>query len=126
MVQPMERQLSLCSPWKAWGCRDPPAAAGGAHARAGGCLKDAVTLREARAGEESWQNLWREEPSLEKDCIQWKGTHAGALNEKQPLGRPHVGEIPEGSCLLWRDPTLEQGKGVRSPPPEEEGAAETM
>ena len=25
-----------------------------------------------------------------------------------------------------RDPTLEQGKSVRSPPPEEEGAAETM
>jgi len=24
------------------------------------------------------------------------------------------------------DPTLEQGKRVRSPPPEEEGAAETM
>ena len=27
---------------------------------------------------------------------------------------------------LGRDPTLEQGKSVRSPPPEEEGAAETL
>ncbi|KAK4827950.1 hypothetical protein QYF61_022565 [Mycteria americana] len=29
------------------------------------------------------------------------------------------------NCLPWRDPMLEQGKSVRSPPPEEEGAAET-
>lgn len=62
---------------------------------------------------------------MEKDCIPWKGTHAGALNEKQPLGRTHVGEIPVGPSLLWRDPSLEQAKRVRSPPPEEEGAAET-
>lgn len=36
-----------------------------------------------------------------------------------------LGEIPEGPSLLWRDPTLEQGRSVGSPPPEE-GAAETM
>jgi len=28
-------------------------------------------------------------------------------------------------CLQGRDPTLERGQRVRSPPPEEEGAAQT-
>ena len=42
------------------GC--PPAAQEGAHARAGGCLKEAVTPWEARAGADSWQDLWSDEP----------------------------------------------------------------
>lgn len=42
----MERWLSPCSPRRAQGCRDPHAAPGGAHAGAGGCLKEAVTPRE--------------------------------------------------------------------------------
>ena len=52
-------------------------------------------------------------------------THAGAVHEElQPIERTHIGEDRGG--LSWeRDPTLEQGKSVRSPPPEEEGVAET-
>ena len=51
-------------------------------------------------------------------------THAGAVwEELQPVGRTHFGEVCEG-CLPQEGPTLEQGKSVRSPPPEEEGAAE--
>lgn len=42
------------SPWRAGECRDPSAAPGGAPARAGGCLKEAVTPREACAGAGSW------------------------------------------------------------------------
>ncbi|PKU44760.1 suppression of tumorigenicity 5 protein isoform x4 [Limosa lapponica baueri] len=58
-----------------------------------------------------------------KDYIPWK--------------RPMVEQFVK-NCSLWeglmlkkstvfrgRDPMLEQGKSVRSPPPEEEGAAET-
>ena len=53
-----------------------------------------------------------------------EGTHAGAVCEElQPVARTHVGEVCTG---LSHDPTLEQGKRVRSPLPEEEGAAETM
>lgn len=85
--------------------------------------KGSLTPREQNL---SWQNLWREEPSLEKDGTSWKGTRAVALHERQPLQRTYVGEILGGPTFLWRDPTLEQGKCVRSPPPEEEGAAETM
>jgi len=49
-------------------------------------------------------------------------THAGAVREElQPVGRTHIGE----GCGELRDLTLERGKSVRSPPPEEEGVAET-
>ena len=54
-------------------------------------------------------------PMLEQfveDCSLWEGLELEKLME---------GCLPRG-----RDPTLEQGKSVRSPPlPEEEGAAET-
>jgi len=58
-----------------------------------------------------------------------EGTHAGAVCEElQDTGRTDVGEV----CgELWRtvfgerDLTLEQGKSVRSPPPEGQGLAET-
>ncbi|KAJ7408378.1 hypothetical protein BTVI_59760 [Pitangus sulphuratus] len=57
-------ELRPCSPWcrPEWGdcapaahggpsgCRDPPAAHGGAHAGAGGCRKEAVTPWEAQDG----------------------------------------------------------------------------
>jgi len=53
-------------------------------------------------------------------------THAGAVHEElQPLGRTHVGKVC-GELSPVRGPfMLEQGNSVRSPPPEEEGAAET-
>ena len=74
--------------------------------------------------------LWREEPMLEQSVPEglhaMEGTHAGAVCEElQPAGRTHVGEVG-GELSPVEDPTLEQGKGVRSPPPEEEGVAETM
>ena len=50
-----------------------------------------------------------------------EGTHAEAVCEElQPMGRTHAGEVHGGL-----DPMLEQRKSVRSPPPREEGAAET-
>ena len=53
-------------------------------------------------------------------------THAGAVHEElQPVGRTHVGEVCGELCPLTGTFTLELGKSVRSPPPEEEGAAET-
>ena len=50
----MVEQISTCSPWK------------GPHAGAGECLKESVTPWGARAGAGSWQDLWREEPTLEQ------------------------------------------------------------
>jgi len=51
-----------------------------------------------------------------------EATHAGAVHEeRQPTGRSHAGEVHGGLS-----PMLEQGKSVRSPSPEDEGAAETM
>jgi len=53
-------------------------------------------------------------------------THAGAVREElQPVGRTHVGEFcgelsPMRGISCWS-----RGRGVRSPPAEEEGAAET-
>ena len=41
------------------------------------------------------------------------------------MRRTHTGEVQWRTVFCGRDPTLEQGKSVRSPPPEEEGAAET-
>jgi len=41
-----------------------------------------------------------------------------------PIRRTHVGQV-HGTVSHWWDPMLEQGKSVRSPPPEEKGAAET-
>ncbi|KAM7076250.1 alpha-2,8-sialyltransferase 8E isoform 2-T2 [Ciconia maguari] len=79
--------------------RYSPAAHGGPHAGAGGCLKEAVTPWEACAGAGSWQDLWKEEPMLEQfmkncslwegltlekfmeDCLLWEGPHAGAGEE---------------------------------------------
>jgi len=53
-------------------------------------------------------------------------THAGAVHEElQPVGRTHVGEVCGELSPVRGTFTLEQGKSVRSPPPEEEGAAET-
>jgi len=129
--------MSTCSPWK------------GPHARAGGCLKEAVTPWEAHAGAGSCQDLqtcgersprWSRfagracdlvgthtwsSLSL-KDCTPWEGTHTGAVCEElQPMGRTHIGEVCGELSPVRGTFTLEQGQSVRSPPPEGQGAAET-
>ena len=54
-----------------------------------------------------------------------EGTHAGAVCEElQPVGRTHVGEVCGGLSAMGGTPRWSRG-GVRSPPPEEEEAAET-
>jgi len=52
--------------------------------------------------------------------------HAGAVCEElQLVGRTHVGEVCGELSLMRGIFTLEQGQTVKSPPPEEEGVAET-
>ncbi|KAK4831704.1 hypothetical protein QYF61_018756, partial [Mycteria americana] len=52
-------------------------------------------------------------------------THAGAVREElQPVGRTHIGEVHGGLSPVGGTPRWSRGR-VRSPPPEEEGAAET-
>jgi len=54
-------------------------------------------------------------------------THTRAVCEElQPVGRTHVGEVCGELSSVRGTFMMEQGKSVRSPPPEEEGAAETM
>jgi len=54
-------------------------------------------------------------------------THAVAVHEElQSMGRTHDGEVCGETVSCERDLTLEQGQSVKSPPPEEEGVAETM
>jgi len=98
-------QISTCRPWK------------GTYARAGGCLKEAVTPWGACAGAGSCQDLqtrgersppWskfagracdpvgfpRWSSLFLKDCSLWEGTHAGAVHEElQPMGRTCFGEV---------------------------------
>jgi len=53
-------------------------------------------------------------------------THVGAVREElQPVGRTHIGEVCGQLSSVRGTFRLEQGKSVRSPPPEEGGAAET-
>jgi len=55
-----------------------------------------------------------------------EGTHAGAVHEElQPVGRTQAGEVCGELSPMRGTFTLEQRKSVRSPPTEEEGAAET-
>jgi len=52
-------------------------------------------------------------------------THAGAVHEElQSVGRTHIGEVHAELSPVRGTFMLEQGKSVRSPPPEVEGAAE--
>jgi len=54
-------------------------------------------------------------------------THSGEVRaEQQPVGRTHVGEVCGELSPVRGTFMLEQGKSVRSLPPEEEGVAETM
>jgi len=71
-------------------------------------------------GDPHWSSLFL------KNCTPREGTHAGAVCEElQPVGRTHVGEVCGELSPVRGTFTLEQGKSVRSPPPEGEGAAET-
>ncbi|GAB0206886.1 hypothetical protein GRJ2_003154200 [Grus japonensis] len=46
---------------------------------------------------------------------------------RDPVGSLHWSRLLAGPVDSWREePMLEQGKNVKSPPPEEEGVAETM
>lgn len=108
-----------------WWSRDPPAACGGPHTGAGGCLKEAGTPWEAGScqdlwtgGEEKvcWQDLWScEEHKLEQSVP----------DRLPPMGMTHTGEVhkrlsPAGGTS-WR----RRGR-VWGVPSEEKGAAEVM
>jgi len=55
-----------------------------------------------------------------------EGTHTGAVPEGlQPVGRTHAGAVHGELSPMRGTFMLEQGQSMRSPPPEEEGAAET-
>ena len=65
------------------------------------------------------------EQSVPEGLQPMERTHAGTdLEELQPSGRTHVGEVPGGLSPVGETPHWSR-RGVRSPPPEEEGAAET-
>ncbi|GAB0186393.1 EH domain-containing protein 4 [Grus japonensis] len=147
MEKTMVRQAVPLQPMEVDGGADIHAGAcGGPHAGAGGCPKEAVTLWEAHTGAGSWQDLWTHgekspcwsrfagrtcDPMGDrswrnlvlKDCTPWKGPMLEQFAKN--CGKD------SGWRSLWRtvscerDPMLEQGKSVMSPPPEEEGAAET-
>ena len=67
------------------GAEIPPAAQGGPHARAGGCLKEAVAPWKGPTLEQLVKNCSpREGLTLEKvveDCLLWEGPHAGVGEE---------------------------------------------
>jgi len=77
-----------------------------------------VTLWEAHAGAGFWRDLWThgEDPTLERF----------ADRVCDPVGHPRWSSLFLKDCIPWEGLTLEQGKSVRSLPPEEEGVAETM
>jgi len=55
-----------------------------------------------------------------------EGSHTGAVSEElQPVGSTHVGEVCGELSPVRGNFMLEQGKSVRSLPPEGQGAAET-
>jgi len=54
-------------------------------------------------------------------------TRAGAVHEEwQSMARTHTEDVHGWLSAVGGSPTLEQGKTVRSPPPEEERVAEIM
>ena len=113
--------------------RDSPAPHGGPHAGAAGCPKEAVTLWGAHAGAGSCQDLWthgERSPRWSRfagracDTV-WTHTGAACSWRTAPRGRDPCWGSLWRAAALGRDPSLEQGQSVRSPPTEEERAAET-
>ncbi|XP_027506852.1 suppression of tumorigenicity 5 protein isoform X5 [Corapipo altera] len=84
-----------------WGCRHPPAAHGGPHARAGGCPKEAVTPWEAHAGAGSWKDLWTRG---ERNPL-WSRFAVGTWDLG---GNARWSRLFLKNCTLWKGPTLEQ------------------
>ena len=119
VVKPMVRQAVPCSSWRLMVEQIPTCSCGGPHTRAGGCLKEAVTLRRTHAGAGSWQDLWpcgERSPGWSRfagrTCDPVEGTHAGAvLWRTAAMGRPHIGEIHGGLFPVGGVPRLE-GEGA--------------
>uniref|UniRef100_A0A663N2X0 C2H2-type domain-containing protein n=1 Tax=Athene cunicularia TaxID=194338 RepID=A0A663N2X0_ATHCN len=63
--------------------------------------------------------------ALSRDCPAPVEPHGGADAPPEPLGGTQVGGRSWRTVSRGREPPAEQGRSVRSPPPEEEGAAET-
>ncbi|GAB0175634.1 hypothetical protein GRJ2_000028600 [Grus japonensis] len=85
------------------GAEIPPAAHGGPHTRAGGCLKEAVTPWEAHVGASSWQDLW---PHGERSP-RWS-RFAGRTCD--PMGDPCWSSLLLKVYTPWKGPTMEQLK----------------
>ena len=90
-----------CTHGGPWWSRDPPAARGGPHAGAVGCLKEAVTLWEAHTGAGSWQDLW---PSGERSPL-WSRFGGRTCD---PVGDPCWSSLFLKGCTPWEGPMLEQ------------------
>jgi len=97
-------QISTCSPWK------------GPHAGAGGCLKEAVTPWGTHAGAAC---SWRTAPH-------GKDPRWGSLWRAAAHGKGSLWKSLWRTVSRERDLMQEQGKSVRSPPHDEQGAADTM
>lgn len=127
--QELDQRFS-CSPWcrcwwsssapaaleSPWWNRDPFPVHGGPLNRDGGCLKEAVTPWETHTEAGFWQDLWREETTLEQVCGQdpWgicTGAVSGGLH---PVEGTHAGRrnAAHGKHLHWRSlwKTLSHGR----------------
>lgn len=88
---------SICAPAAhggSWGSVETPA-------RAGGCLKKAVTLVEAHTGTGSWKNLW----THGKSSLQWSRFAGRAFG---PTGDPRWSSPFLKDCALRKGSMLEQ------------------
>ena len=92
-LQPMVEQISTCSLWK------------GPHARAGGCLKEAMTPWGARAGAGACQDLRTH--GKRSPCQSRFDSRA-----YDPVGDPCWSSLCLKDCTPWKGPTL--GQSVRS------------
>ena len=93
-LQSMVEQISTCSPWKEL------------HARAGWCLKEAVTPW----GAPCWSNLFL------RDCTRGRDPRWGRSWRAAARGKDSRVRSLCRTLSRERDPRLEQGQRVRSPP----------
>lgn len=119
-VKPVVKQLCPCNPWRSTVERDPPAACGKLHDRAGGWAKDSLTLPEDSAWrKDPQQDLWpqgREEITLEQVCWQDLWPH-GALTlelslKDWTLWKGSMLEQSMKNCSLWEEPTMKKLVGT--------------